>query len=318
MRKTNLLLALAAALTVLAVCPGLALAYSGTLTKNLTITWDSETREYYRYVPNNMPTSDVPLVVVLHGGGQDLEKVISQAPKQWMELADDDKFIVVYPHGLGNHWNDCRSDHTGSTAEDVGFIGELIDTIAGSYNIDTDKVYATGASNGGMMSYRLARELSSQITAVGAVVGNNPENDECDAPSGVVPVLIMNGTSDPLMPWNGGCIKWGGNCNESEGYVVSADDTVDFWVDFLNCETTPTSRTLTNVSSTDGCTVSKLTYPNGDSGSELVLYRVNSGGHTYPTIDWPLPWLQRILLGLGNENHDIEGVDYIWEFFQAH
>jgi polyhydroxybutyrate depolymerase len=271
-------------------------------------------------VPNRLPDHAYPLVIVLHGGQQTLDKAIRQTPARWMQLADRDKFIVVYPAGREENWNDCRGDQTLTDADDVGFINALIDEVSRDYAIDPERIYASGASNGGMMCYRLARELSHRIAAIGALIANNPAVDTaCSAPVNPVSVLIMNGTADPLMKWDGGCIENGrGECQTANGTVVSTPDTVAFWKTFLHTDAEASIENFPNRNRRDDCTVTRETYSNGDNGTELVLYKINNGGHTYPTIRWKVSALVRSRLGIGNQDGDIEGVDYIWDFFKQH
>ena len=293
---------------------------AGTLIKNLLLAWNGEVRRYYLYVPADLSDEPVPLVIVLHGGDQTLEEVVRHAPARWMQLADRDKFIVVYPAGRNRHWHDCRDDNQDSDADDAGFINALIDELAKVYAVDQQRIYASGESNGGMMCYRLACELSDRIAAVGAVAANYPAiHTECTGPANPVSILIMNGTADPIMPWDGGCIKnRRGKCWKNKGTVMSTPETVEFWKQFLQTDDAPAIDELPDIDKTDNSTVTRETYTNGSGGTEVVLYRINNGGHTYPTIQWKTSGDGRSLLPLGNQNHDIEGIDRIWEFFKRH
>jgi len=293
---------------------------AGTFTRNLLLAWNEEVRRYYLYVPADLSDGPVPLVIVLHGGDQTLEEAVRHAPAQWMQLADRDKFIVAYPAGRNRHWHDCRDDNQGSDADDVGFINALIDELAKVYAVDQQRIYASGESNGGMMCFRLACELSDRIAAVGAVAANYPAlHTECPGPVNPVSILIMNGTADPIMPWDGGCIKnRREKCWNNKGTVMSTQETVEFWKQFLQTDTTPTVDAFPDSNKNDHSTVTRETSAHGIGGTEVVLYRVNGGGHTYPTIEWKIPGAGQSVLPFGNQNHDIEGVDCIWEFFKKH
>ncbi|MCX5902137.1 MAG: esterase [Proteobacteria bacterium] len=324
MIRKNILYVLSSIILCVLLC---AFAWSqkrdGTLIKHFKLEWDGEVRTYYLYVPDNLPEKmPAPLVMVLHGGGQTLQEVVRHAPARWMQLADRDKFIVVYPAGKNRHWHDCRDDNHGPDADtdDVGFISALIDELAKVYAVDQQRIYASGESNGGMMCYRLACELSDRIAAIGAVAANNPAiQTECTGPVNPISVLIMNGTADPIMPWDGGCIRnRRGNCWNNKGTVMSTPETVEFWRSFLQADAAPAIDEFPDIDSTDNSTVARELYANGSGGTEVVLYRINNGGHTYPTIQWKTADAGRSLSPLGNQNHDIEGIDQIWEFFKRH
>lgn len=291
--------------------------HAGTLFMDNTIQHGGLTRSYHYFVPSNLPGSAVPLVVALHGGTGSADDLLDGPAGEWLDLAEADKFIVALPNGDGNNWNDCRADadEITGTADDTGFVEALIDELSTSYNIDQDRVYASGASNGGMMSYRLARELSHRIAAVGAVIANKPATDDCTGPVEPVSVLIMNGTADPLMPHDGGCIQGLSGGGECRGLVHSTAETVDFWVSFLNANTSPTVENLPDLDTRDGSTVSVSTYAGGDEGTEVVHYSVDGGGHNYPSIAHQQGFLARILVG--RQNHDIESVHEIWDFLKT-
>jgi polyhydroxybutyrate depolymerase len=148
-----------------------------------------------------------PLVFALHGGGGTGKKM--NRLTDFNRLSDQHGFIVIYPDAVEKHWNDGRglTDYRAQreNIDDVGFISNLIDVIAGDYAIDRKRVYVTGASNGAMMSFRLACELTDKITAIAPVIGALGENisEKC-TPSKPIPVFIIGGTGDPLVPWNGG------------------------------------------------------------------------------------------------------------------
>ena len=136
--------------------------------------------------------------------------------QEWPEVAEDGGFLLLVPNGTGvetgdpsgddQRWNDCRSPSaggvTGSTADDVGFLVALADWAGHRFPV-SDRVLVTGASNGGMMAYRLATERPGRVAGVAAFVANLPEGGECSDPSQPVPILIVNGTADPITPYAG-------------------------------------------------------------------------------------------------------------------
>jgi polyhydroxybutyrate depolymerase len=179
------------------------------------------------------------------------------------------------------------------------------------YNIDRDRIYVTGISNGGMMSYRLACDLADQITAVAAVTANLSEElaARCD-PARPVPLLILNGTEDPLIRWEGGEIKV---FRKSRGNVLSVDETVEMWRAFNGCPADPQVEVLPDESPGDHTRVRREVYAPWTDGAVIDLMVVEGGGHTWPGGYQYLPdWL------VGRTSRDIDANVVIWDFLAAH
>ena len=292
----------------------------GLFTQN-TIIVDGIARNYDYYIPSNLGSSSIPLFFMLHGGGSKSDDLTGEsgfkAPyKVWMNIAEDEKFIVVYPNGKinplgGQGWNDCREDATTNpSVDDVGFIDSLITYFSNIYNIDVSRIYATGTSNGGHMALRLALELSNKIAAVAPVVASMPAS-RCSNPDSPISVLFMIGTDDPLLPYNGGEVApdIGGR-----GTVLSAEESVNFWVVFNQIDSIPSITNYQDINTTDNSTVRSITYSNGIELTQVVLYEVLGGGHLEPSIQEQYsPILE---LSLGSQNHDIEMAVVIWDFFK--
>jgi polyhydroxybutyrate depolymerase len=281
-----------------------ALRINGTLVRE-TFTHEGLQRQVLKYTPSGLPSAAVPLVIVLHGGSEDAETTASDArpTKAWRDLADVDKFVVLYPDAIGKRWNDCRSDSTSnSTANDVGFVSALIDRASTQRAIDTDRVYATGPSNGGMMSLRLGLELSNRLAGIAPQIANNPVDPlrACRAaPGRALSVVLMPGTEDPLMPFAGGAVSG----TASSGFVLSANATRDFWVSANGCASTPTTTALPNLDTTDGSTVVQEAFSGCANQHRVVVLRVEGGGHLSPS--------KRYLIA-GRQNRDIESADEVW------
>ncbi len=293
---------------------------SGLFTQN-TIIVDGITRTYDYYIPNNLGSSLRPLVFLLHGGGSRSDDLTGEsgfkAPyKVWKNIADEEKFIIIYPNGTNNPlgaqgWNDCRADATTNpSVNDVDFIDSLIGHFSSLFNIDASRIYASGTSNGGHMSLRLALELSNKIAAVAPVVASMPAI-KCSDPVHPISVLFMIGTNDPLSPYNGGEVapSIGGR-----GTVLSAQGSVNFWVEFNQTDSIPSIMNYQDINTTDDSTVKRSTYSNGTEVSQVVLYEVLGGGHLEPSIQEQYSTI--IELSLGSQNHDIEMATEIWNFFK--
>ncbi len=230
------------------------------------------TRHWLLHVPASYSAArPMPVVVLLHGGGGKAAG-IERSTGGFSALADRHGFIAVYPDSRRGHWDDGReavTDHT----DDVAFINALLDALAAEYTVDARRTYAAGISNGGMMSMRLACELSTRFAAIAVVGANMPAALAASCrPARAVPVVMFSGTADPLMPYAGGRVF-----GPVGGMVLSAPETAAFWARANGGATQPQTRTLADADPTDGTTTDLVEYP-----GDVLLYRINDGGHTWP------------------------------------
>ena len=232
-----------------------------------TIVHDGINREYILYIPNSYNgTSAVPLMLNFHGFGDNASDYMNYADMR--PLAESDTFILVYPQGScldgSSHWNACPlGGDNKSSADDFGFVESLINKISSQYNIDLDRVYAAGYSNGGMMAYGLANYKSDIIAAVASVSGVMLD---CIGPtSHPMPVLDLHGTSDGILPYNG----------SSE--LNSVQNTLNHWINFNNTNTNPTVST----DNSGGITIEHYVYDQGDSLVSVEHYKYIGGDHVW-------------------------------------
>jgi polyhydroxybutyrate depolymerase len=254
--------------------------------------FDGINRTYTLYVPASWtPEKHFPLLLSLHGYTQNGNEMMTFSG--FNTYADEYGFIVVYPDGVSASWNVGFAG--GSTADDVGFLSALIDTLNTHYSVDLNRVYSTGFSNGGFMSYRLACELGNRIAAIASVSGTMTDGSlsSCQ-PHRNIPVMHIHGTSDMVVSYNGGF----GN--------ASVDELLSFWRSYNLCPATPTIVNLPD-SMQEGSTVQKQTWTPCNDSTEVVLYKINGGGHSWPGSIGTT--------GLGNTNRDIIASDEIWKFF---
>ena len=151
-------------------------------------------------------TSPAPGLLVLHGGTGSARQIARRT--DYVQIAQREGLVIVFPEGLNGQWNDGRGvpSVTGvdmRDVDDVGFFAALFDALVADHGVDPTRIYVTGASNGGTMAYRLAIELGDRIAGIAAAIANLPEPMSRQPANTPVPVLIMNGTDDPLMTWAG-------------------------------------------------------------------------------------------------------------------
>lgn len=257
------------------------------------------------------------LVVAFHGGYASPTHM--QKLTGLDALADEYGFIVVYPEGLNRHWNDGRGDarHSNevragsrfSYGDDVRFVQDLIDHLHGDHNIDKKRIYATGISNGGMFCYRVAAELSALFAAIAPVAGGMGADTAANfAPAHPVSVLHIHGTADTYVPYAGGPLLEG----RLPGTVVSAERSVEMWVEKDECQAGAAITELPASSPDDLCRVTVATRGGGIDGTEVVLYRITDGGHTWPNMK------MQTNEALGRVCRDFDATATIWRFFSAH
>ena len=272
-------------------------------------------RQYLLYVPSGIAerATPRPLLIVLHGGGGTARGMLRLTNGRFNELADEHGFFVVYPQGVGRAWNDGRAEPTSRAhmqrIDDVAFIDALIDRLSGEYPIDARRVFSTGISNGGLMSFRLACRAEPRVRAIAPVTASLPLAiaDQCDRGAGVA-LALLNGTDDPLVPYDGGAIRAFGR---DRGEVLSTGETIAIWIARNGCDDEP-ERSMRADSSDDGTRVETISYRECRSRAPVILYRVVGGGHTWPG--------GRQYLGerrIGRTSRDIDACDEIWTFFAS-
>lgn len=254
-----------------------------------------------------------PVVLVFHGGGGDPDGMMKLCGMN--AKAEQAGFIAVYPYGTGRfagrllsfNGGECCGYAHDNSIDDVGFVRALLDDLAAAANVDADRIFATGLSNGGIMSHYLASELSDRIAAIAPVGG--PLMLEKPGNRRAVSVLQFHGTKDEFAPFEGGFGKGFLGRNEITKFR-SVDYTVHSWVQANGCRAEPQVQSLPDKAD-DGMRVTQKTWSGGRDGSEVVLVEIQGGGHTWPG--------QRpVLARLGAATMDISANDLMWEFFQRH
>ena len=307
--RTGVILAAALVTMLCAACGANNATVDSVQLERRTLVVDGQERTYRFYKGSANPS---PLVLVFHGGQGDGEKIARQS--EFHNVAARHGFAVAYPDSL-QYWQDGRST-TGSGEYDVRFVRELIATLAEADRIDPARVYATGASNGGMFTLRLACEANDVIAAFAPVIASFPESyvDRCK-PGRAVPLLMVNGTDDRLIQWRGGTIFKGAK-RGAGGTVIAVKETLKFWQQNNKCTGEPDVESLPDIAPDDGTTVTRLRYPRCMAGVEVELVRIDGGGHTWPSLTRTTPPVARRLVG--NTSGDYDASSEIWAFFSRH
>jgi len=285
-------------------------------------------RRWFLVQPPPDASKPAPVLLVLHGGGQSMRRLVAPeagATQGWPALALRENALLLLPNGVNaddqdtrgdnQNWNDLREGVSrGHAADDTGFLLALVDWAQKNHRTDADRVYVTGASNGGIMSFRLLMEAPEPFAAAAAFVAALPkESSRFKTPSRPTPLMIANGTHDPLMQWQGGQIAGG------RGETRSVADTVQWWLQANKAGPTATETvTLPDRDPQDGCTIERRTYPAQAGGAPVVTYTLRGGGHNLPSARYPLrdSWMVRRFIGPVCK--DAEGPELVWEFLSAH
>jgi polyhydroxybutyrate depolymerase len=275
-----------------------------------TLTVGDRKRTYLVHVPPSYDgRTPYPVVLVYHGGGSNADQMVRFCSLN--DKADKAGFLAVYPNGTGwlaraLTWNagNCCGYAMQNQVDDVAFSRALLDDLAKGVRVDARRVYATGMSNGAMLAYRLASELSDRIAAVAPVSG--PMGTATCAPRRPVPVLHFHGTDDQFAPFHGGK----GEKSLSGTDFYSVDHSIRAWVKANGCNDEPVTAELPDRAK-DGTKVTRKTYGGGKDGAEVVLFVIEGGGHTWPGREPPLKLL-------GKTTRNVSANDVMWEFFEKH
>lgn len=273
-----------------------------------TIEHDGLTRRYVLHVPEGLvvPEAGAPLVLALHGFAQTAPGMVAFTGLN--ATADREGFVVAYPEGTGPplmlSWNEGAA---WKTVDDVGFIGRVIDDVGTVVRIDGSRVYATGMSNGAMMCYRLASELSDRIAAIAPVSGTMATSGF--RPGRPVSVLHFHGTADALVPYEGP--RPGGRVSRVVDFT-SVERSVAACVEHIGAPVEAVVERLPDNDPEDGTRVESRRHGPGRDATEVILYRIEGGGHTWPGGP-PQPAI------LGRTTRDLADPNgLIWEFFARH
>ncbi len=273
-------------------------------------------RTYTADYPEGAPA---PLVLVLHGNTQRGEDMRTRT--SWPGVAKREGFIAVFPDGLDRAWADFRGDaeRAGRAppagTDDVAFLTALVAKFVHDGAADPKRIYVTGVSNGGHMTMTLACTHAELFAAAASVIASFTDimMGACK-PSQPIPMLMMNGTADPLIAYQGGR----GTSRYAVPNVVSTAATIAFWRKNNGCAAGDRQSTkLPDKDKNNSSTVTRIDSDCPD-GRDVVLYRVDGGGHRMPGSFPDARFVRVVDALLGPQNHDIDGAETIWAFFKSH
>ncbi len=275
---------------------------------------DGLQRSYHLFVPEDVAPG-APLVLALHGGGGRGVLLDRSTRGGITREAGERGWVVAFPQGIEKGWNDGRApvtarDERRSAVDDVGFLTALTDELSSSHGVDAEQVFVLGISNGGHMSYRLGVEASERFDVIAPVIANHPVIWQDSVPADPVSVLVINGTEDPLVPYDGGMVTVFG---QERGEVMSTDQTITWWDEHDRCEGPVTTLELPDRDPDDGPRAVLETRRDCADGSEVTLVRVEGGGHTWPGGTQYLP-----VGTIGVVAQDFDASELIFEFFDRH
>jgi polyhydroxybutyrate depolymerase len=241
---------------------------------------------HYRTFYYNQPKTTVKspsLVFILHGsGGNGLDMMKSAVKLQ--ARSDSENVILVYPSGYKKFWNECRkAASSAANIENINepaFFAQMIHFFKRTYGVNTKNVFVVGTSGGGHMAYKLALTMPGTFRAITAIIASLPAtgNMDCTEAGVSLPVMIINGTDDPLNLYNGGVIKIPGTFL---GRVRSTEQTFQYWSALAGYKGKPAMEKVPDLDSTDGKTIERYTHKKRGK-PEVVLLKVIGGKHDYP------------------------------------
>lgn len=247
-------------------------------------------RSYNIYKPSGIVDQKLPLIMYLHGyGGVVWPDMITSS---FLQVAEEGKFLLLMPQAFSISPNQPAWDSYAMRWDDAAFLSNLLDMMVKDHHVDIERIYVSGFSNGGFMTYFLAKRFEERIAAIAPIAGlidnYSFPNYSLQKP---MPLCYIHGTADSTVQVR------------STATHAGFDKVLKFWIQNNKTKPTPVITELPNIWEYDNSTVTKLEYTSSAGSGDIVYYRVNGGNHSIPGVQ---PW----------SNKDINGYQVIWEFFK--
>ena len=272
-----------------------------------TINHNQIDRRFYLYVPNNYSANvPIPILFNFHGGGGDPISYMNYT-SDMRGLAEANNFILIYPEAIADpstgsiSWIDKASN--GAPRDETLFIESIINSVSSNYSVDLDRIYACGYSEGGIFSYELACRLNNYIAGIASVSGSMLTESERSnlgfsncSPQHPTAIMLIPGTNDSNAHslYQGCCLDWG-----LDSYYLSVDQITDYWTNYNTTDNNPSVSDVSNTNTSDGSTVQRKIWSNGQGGVEVQELKIIGGEHEWPGT---------------SGNMDINANNEIWQF----
>ncbi len=271
---------------------------------------------FYKYTEPKENHGKARIIFVLHGSGMSMNFMEEVVGGQFNKLAyQQENTIMVYPEGFKGNWNDCRAGATypakKQKIDDIKFLLGIMDKLEEKYHLDETEMFAVGYSNGGHMCFKLAKQIPAEFKGFAIVGANLPisVNDDCASSNKAVSILLINGTADPINPYEGGEV-WSGD-GQTRGKVMSAHETRDYWLGLLAGEPSLESEiNYEDIYPEDNSRAFQRTYSTSESTKKVSTLEIINGGHHFANPDFE-KWPDY----LGNVNKDVNLPESIMAFF---
>lgn len=298
-------------------------AHASTITER-TLARPEGQRHYLVVEPDRLARSHRPLVILLHGHGNNgalmvgMDSFVGYRPQDWIRMAEREHVLLIAPDGLRaidgkTAWNDCRGDApTNTMADDVGFISDLITVAVNELDADPERIYVFGSSNGGAMAFRLGIELAPRLAAIGVQGALMPALSRCKPPTRPLSVFVMHGTADRIAPYEGGQV--GNWLMRGRGSGISVEESVAMWRRAAGLPELAGTYRIPHLQSSDPTYATRYIWGQDPARVQIEFMRIDGGGHAPSSKQDDLPWILRKLAG--NMNHDVDTAEEAWIFFR--
>ncbi len=275
--------------------------------------WQGADRTVILHTPEKLGTHPAPLVIALYGSDDNARAF--QRAIEFDRVADQQKFIVAYPEAINGWWNYRRSTSpklpliNGQPVDDVGFLNTMIDDLVARQLVDKNRIYVTGFSLGALMSFTLVCAIPEKITAIATIASpiTDGQIENCK-PGHPKPVMMIHGTSDPVLPY-------GGSVWQTTRFL-SVPETLAYWQQTNHCKEQDEGNTLPHLHKNDQTKAIVINWTGCSAGTALRFYKIENGGHSWPRLATADDPELNLNTPSGGRNRDFDTPTEIWNFFK--